>query len=295
MEPNSLSQFYTNLKTNLDQPTAPTFNVRANPATFNTQPADLTVWKNKCHHHCHELKDKCAKHIILDIYCKILPHDKEYIDGHRGLMGSDIDAMLTSKNMTPTQYLKSAYESTKAPLLGFINDGIETIGKTYMEAQDEVLKDAQENDVKIGEPEEPDETDDSINNMLVDIKNDTEYDDFIEVLKKKTVEKIVSDISAMIDEERDKNDMVFDTKNESAVIACMDYMQKKLWNEKMDITPEMKEEMIGLSIREAALRELDLVFNQTTTSKFNEFASKIRFGKGILINESAIKAFTANS
>ena len=64
-----------------------------------------------------------------------------------------------------------------------------------MEEQEEILKDAQEKDINVPDPKEPTTDDEDIENSLVDIKQDTEYEDFVDQLKKKTVDKIVNDIS----------------------------------------------------------------------------------------------------
>ena len=245
------------------------------------------------------LKDKCRKHIILDIYCKILPLDKEYIDGHHGQMCNDVDCMLDKKGMSATQYLTSCYESTNAPLLEFILRSTDAIGKSYMEAAEETLKNAQENDAKLTDPKEPDTEDEDVKGQLVDIKKDPEYESFIDKLKQKTINKIVSDVSKIIADKKEEKEMTFDTDpapidaevaEESAVGVGMNYLQKNLWNEKKEFDESKQEEMIGMAIREATQHQFDVVFKQPM-AEFREFVSMIRFGKGIVINENAVNHF----
>ena len=73
-----------------------------------------------------------------------------------------------------------------------------------MEEAKEELKDAQENGEDVVAPTTPDpETDDEIQNQLVDIKDDTEYDSFVDTLKKKTIDKIVSDVTKIINDKKE--------------------------------------------------------------------------------------------
>lgn len=283
MEPTTLTSMYDDIKKEVNGPApSPILHVGFGPAGMNP---DAQVWKHKAMKHCCDLKDKCRKHLLLDVYCKILPLDKDYIDGHMGQMNDDIDAMLKSKDMSPTQYFTSCMESTNAPFVKWMFEATESIGRQYMEKQDEILQDGQKNNIDIPDPEEPDVEDPEVKTQLVDIESDMEYDDFVEKLKKKTIEKIVDDVSELIAGEKEDKDMSFDPVQESTVGTAMDYIQKKLWNE--SVTPEQQEEMIGLAIREAALHEFDCVFDLPCKA-FNEYSTRIRLGKGYLINESAL-------
>lgn len=303
MNETNLTAFYDQLKQNLNNDEAPSsnlMNVKMGTGGFNNSPGAM-AWRNKAVHCCDHLKDHCCKHLLLDIYCKILPLDKEFIDGHHGMMKQDIDSMLANKNMTATQYLTSCYESTNAPLLEFLLRSVNNIGKAYMEEADETLKDAQETGEAIPEPEEPSTEDENIETQLVDVTSDTEYENFVDTLKKKTIDKIVDDISKIITNEKEKNDMTFDTtpiadaeeKMESTTSIALNYIQHKLMKENIDITPEMQNDMMAIAIREATLNQMDIVFKQPA-GEFREYVSRIHFGKGILINESAVNYFTEN-
>jgi hypothetical protein len=228
--------------------------------------------------------------MLVDVYCKIIPLDDEYVAGHHGQMQADVDGMLASKGMTASQYLTSCYESTKAPLVEFILRSTDLIGRQYMEEADATLKDAQENEINIPEPKDIDPEDKKIEDQIVDIKEDPEYETFIDKLKKKTIDKIVNDVSKIINDKKEEKKMTFDTASESSmesvVTIGMDYLQKKLWENSQDLTESQQEEMIGLAIREATLNEMDLVFNMG--GSINEYATRIRFGRGYVINESAV-------
>ena len=301
MDHNSLTQFYDTLKSDLNTGKEPVVDT-VNGSIF--RPRDIHAadkyhaWRTHAVKHCDELKDKCAKHIILDIYMKILPLDKEYITGHIGQCKNDIDAMLNKKGMNGVQYLRSCYESTHAPLLEFINRSIDTIGRTYMKEADETIKDAKEHDIELPNQEEPSTDNANVNSQLVDVKQDPEYETFIDKLKSKTVNKIVNDITKIINDKKEDKNMEFNLKSndssddstvdDSAVQESMNYMQKKCIKENKKVDPEKEEEMIGLAIREATLFQFDRVFNQRS---FNEFANAMRLGHGVLVNESAINNF----
>lgn len=290
MEHTTLTDFYDDLKSKLD-------NDREEinkPLTNVHDPIGATAWRNKAVHFRDHLKDKCCKHLILDIYCKILPLDKDYIDGNMGQMKADVDSMLSQKNMSPTQYMTSCYEATNAPLVEYMIRSADTISRVWMEEATEKLKDAQENDIDLPDPVEPETDDEEIEGQLVDVKSDTEYETFVDMLKKKTIDKIVADVSKIISSEKEKSDMTFNTEptddgamEESVVAVSMDYMTKKFMESHINLPNDDMENIIGMAIREAALHELDVVFNQPT-KQFREFATRIRLGKGAVVNESAV-------
>lgn len=297
MDTPNLTQFYDDLKNKLDQNQAPSTNairVGGNPIDGISQTPGALAWRTQANRECEKLKDDCRKHILLDIYCKILPLDNDYIDGHRSQMKDDVDGMLGSKGMTATKYLTSCFESTNAPLLEFILRSTENIGRGFMEESDATLKDAQANDISIPAPE-ADIDSKEIEDQLVDVKGDSEYETFIDKLKEKTVNKIVADVSKIINNKNEENNMTFDPKpvddveaaTESTVSAGINYLEHKLLVEKVDVTPEMTENIIGLAIRESTLNQMDVVFKQPY-SDFRNFSSRIRLGKGVVINESAI-------
>ncbi len=276
MQPTSLTDFYNGLKSGQDYGVTKPIKV------------DDEMWKNKMKDNCSKLKDKCCKHILLDIYCKVLPLDKEYIDGHQGDMSSDVDGMLAQKGMGPVEYFRACFESTNAPLVKFLLESSDVITKQYMEAAEKEKKDAEENGMEAPEMPEPDVEEPEIQSALVDVESDDDYTNFVEKLKKKTVEKIVDDISEMIADKQKEDDMTYQPNEEaigeSAVLTAMDYLQKQTWTESVET-----DTLMGYAIREATMHELDNVFNLPGKS-YNEYASRIRFGKGYLINESAMNS-----
>lgn len=290
----SLTQFYDTLKAQLSEPedrASTTIDVRRSPAGLDRSPGEM-MYRNKAIVNADHLKDKCRKHILVDMYCKIIPLDDDYVCGNQGQMCQDVDNMLDKKGLSASQYLKSCFESTDAPLLEFIIRSTENIAKSYLEETQKELKDAQDNDVKIDEPKEPTLDDEAINDQLIDIKQDPEYNSFIDKLKEKTINKIVNDVSKIIADKKEEKKMTFDTTpientNESVISVGMEYLQKNVWNESTQLSADIQEEMIGMAIREATLNQFDVVFNQPG-KEFREYASRIRYGKGAVINESAV-------
>ena len=313
MEPNtSLTQMYDMIKGNIATPVEKPIGIQQHNM----------LWRNKCAGNCEELKDKCGKHILLDIYCKIIPVDKEYVTGNLGTMKADINNMLAVKGMTPLEYLKSCKEATRNPVLEYVIKSIDQIGKSYMEEKEEELKNANENDIELPNPTTPEpEEDQNISDQLVDVTKDMEYDTFVDALKKKTIDKIVNDVTDIINNSKEDKSMQFDTtseepstdtsgdtggteeppmedmnfddaplddiKEERTVITCLNQLQKAAWGK--PITEEAFHEMLGYSIREATLREIDNVFNQS--DRYNEFATRIKLGKGYVITESVFDIF----
>lgn len=294
MENNSLTSFYDNLKSNMNSdkgtPVAPMATTAGIPArTLAPAATPNDIINHKLMHHCNKLREDCRKHLLLDIYVKILPLDDDFKTGHMGMMKNDIDCMLANKGMNATQYLTSCSEATKAPLLEYLMRATDLIARQYLKEAEEEIKDAKENGVSNPEVKEPSIDDQEVQDQLVDLKKDSEYKTFVDELKAKTVNKIVNDVSALIDDKKDESDMTFDPVKkdeapvaESTFMVGMDYLQKKMGS---NINESVQDEMIGLAIRESALNIIDLVFNQRS-GQFNEFASRIRWGKGVLINES---------
>lgn len=207
-----LSELYDEIKAGTNMPVAP---YKA-PITLGSPGA--SAWRNIAAKECDTLKDQSAKKILLDIYCRIIPLDSNFVAGNQGMMKSDINNFLANKNMTATQYLTSCKEKTEAPLLEFILRSCNNIGKQFMKEADETLKDAQANDINVPPPKADVESEEN-QNMLVDVKKDSEYDEFIGKLKKKTMDQIVKDVSEIITNKKQEKEMTFDSapKTESSI------------------------------------------------------------------------------
>ena len=293
----SLTSFYDELKNGPDTPVVP--NPRLDTGPIGMAPA-TTAWRSQANRECETLKDACAKKILLNIYCRVIPLDSDYVDGNQGVMKGDIDNFLANKNMTATQYIKSGYEKTNAPLLEFILRSCNNIGKKFMQEADETLKDAAKNNLDVPPPvAEPDGED--VDNQLVEIEKDEEYGSFIDKLKQKTIDKIVADVSGIINKTSEEDNMTFNPNpvggpgiGESTVSFVFNHINEKLWKENIELTPSHTEEILVLAIRESVLNMLDTTFKQPD-SEFRPFSSKIRFGKGAVVTEAVIQNFVATN
>lgn len=289
MDHSTLEDFYKKLNDELKKEETPSDN---GINVGHSKDVDLSFpgavkFRNAACKEAEKLVDTCNRNVILNIYCNILPLDKEYIDGHKGQMISDVNNMLANKGMTATQYLQDACTKTCAPLVEFILRSSDNVGKKFMEDATETLKDAQKNGIEVPEPKS-DENTEEVKNQLVDIESDDEYNSFIDKLKKKTVNKIVSDVSKIINDKKEENNMTFNTTpvTESTVGIGMDYITHKFMKEGVEINPSITDDMLGLAIREATLNEIDHVFNMINDDK--QFNTLVRLGHGSVLTESAI-------
>ena len=179
------------------------------PATQDRLPAPSPAFTPK---NCHKIKDKCCKKIILDIYCKIIPLDNHFVKHHHGLMSQDVDNFLAKKGMDGYSYMTAAKESTKAPLLSYLLNIAEAASYAYYEAAAKEKKENGEKGIHLP-PKDPTIADEEkVDEQLVDAKNDLEYKEFIHTLKKKTMDKIVNDVSNLISDKKDEKNMTFDPK-----------------------------------------------------------------------------------
>lgn len=289
-----LTQFYDDLKSGIKEEHHHDHHMHHVGAPGQMFNPGADAWRTKASREAECLKDKCYRHFIVDIYCKISPLDQDYVDGHHGQMCSDVDSMLAGKNMTPTQYLTSCYEATRAPFLEWLLRAGTNASKRYMEEANEELKDAQEKGVDLPDPKPASVEDEDVKEQLVDVKADTEYETFVDKLKQKTVNKIVSDVSKIIADKKEEQGMTFDTKSpaereeamESTVSVALNYIQSKVFTESGTLSEQAQDEMMGLAIREATLNQLDVAFG-LPHSDYRNYASRIRFGKGYVVTESA--------
>jgi hypothetical protein len=284
----SLTDLYDEIKAETAKPvqyTAPL----TNNGSLQTSPG-ATVWRNKAVVECNRLKEDCAKRIVLDIYCKCLPLDSDYVAGNQGQMKQDVDAFLQSKNQTAVQYLTSGFEKTKAPLLEFVLRSINNIGRAFMEEADETLKAAQKDKKAVPVPQ-ADADAEKAQQQLIEIEDDTKYEDFIATMKKKTIDKIVADVSEIINSKKEEEDMSFtlpETTTESTVGIVINHLNHRLMREGVQIDATVSDQIIGLAIREATFNIIDTCFKQPETD-LRSFTIKIRFNKGVLVTESVFQ------
>ena len=282
---NNLTQVYDQLKNDVKSQN----NLQDRGVQLKTPPSSSAIVRH-IHSEGDKFKEACCKRILLDIYCKILPLDKDYICGHQGQMKGDMDSFLKNKDQSATQYITGAYERTNAPLLEFILRGTNILKESFIKEAQEEVKDAKEN--KIDPPPISADTDETnVDSQIVDVTNDEEYSNFVEKLKKKTVDKIVKDVTEIIKDSKVTKDMTFDPQpdgiTESTISIGMNYLTRKLLKENVEINNKMQEEMIGIAIRETALNQLDVVFNSPEASLKN-YKSRVNYNKGYVLNESAL-------
>lgn len=239
------------------------------------------------------LKDECYKRLLVDIYCKVIPFDSDYVHGHVNQMKGDVDAFLTNKNMTGTQYFKSAYDNTKAPLLEFVVRSVENIGKQFIIEAEDAVNQELSNGATVISPVKSDADDTKVQNQLVDITKDLEYETFIDKLQSKTISKVTQDVSDVLDNATSDigNYAKRLTKQtpeitESVISVAMGYVNYRCMKENVE-NSFGDEELVGMCIRESALNQLDLVFN-FESGRFNNIKSRILSGKGVIINESVV-------
>lgn len=276
----NLTELYDNLKSDVRPTISPV-------GGFNKD-----RFMNLANKEANNLSNSCAKKILLDIYCRVIPLDSDYVKGHMGVMKQDIDKMLASKDQTPLQYFTSNYEKTDAPLLEFIIRNCNHIGKQYMEAAEKIAEDNKKNDINTPPPsatadivDSDSQVDDITGNDEKGVSGDNEYEQFIEKIKKKTITRVINEVSDLINAKKDskKNEINF---GESAVGVAADYLSKKLWTESAELKENQKEMVIGMAIREATLNMIDSVLS--SEENFIEYRNGINFGKGIIVNESAV-------
>ena len=324
-----LTSMYDSLKKEIDRPAPSNL---MNVGGINNSPV-ATQWRNMAAKEADKLTDGCAKKVLLDIYCKIVPLDNDFVKGNQGLMKQDVDSFLANKGQTAIQYFTSGCEKTKAPLLEFIVRSCNNIGRKFMEDAQETLKDAQKNNISVPPPSADVESLDTIN-QVADItgskeKNpDLEYEEFIEKIKKKTIKRIIDEVSELINTKRESKKTELNLSNppstdlgtppttddtaastgseasldsmpelpklESTISIATDYLNMKLWDESSNLSEKQKEAIIGLAIRESTFNILDTVFKQPDTD-LRYYRTRIKLGKGVVVNESALSYIKENA
>ena len=287
MEPTgTLSKYYHDLKQELNS-NSPAQVSRA----LQVSPKD-PQWRAQASQEADKLVDGSAKRIILDIYTRILPLDPEFIAGNQAMMKGDVDNFLANKNMTATQYLTSCKESTNAPLVDFIIRSCKAIGQDFREKANETLKDAKENNLDVPPPK-ADENSEEVESQILDVTDkDQEYDEYIRKMRDITMDKIINQVTEIIEKEKKNNDLKFDpnpeVKNESTLITVVEHAIHQFMKAKVSPDSTQMTEIIGAGIRECTLNEIDRSFRQPGSTP-REFVSKIRFNKGNVMNESTIR------
>lgn len=281
-----------------------------------------TFWRQKINHHCDKLKNRCCKHFILDIYCRTVPLDHDYVCKNKRMLSDDIDIFLDKKKMSPLEYLTAAKDETKAPLLQHLLDESDMLTHDYYE---KAYKEMTENEkrgikVKVNEPTVEDQAE--LDRSLVDTTEDSEYKQFVQTLKEKTRDKIIKDVTNLIEAKDADKDLEFKpgegdkpnkkmqneleqkakakaraefrpeeekdekVKEESVLLQCMDFGSKKFLKEEIEMTPELNEQMIGLAIRESTLCNIDKVFKMRNhAEELQKLSTNLFLDKGFVFNK----------
>ena len=155
-------------------------------------------WREKLNKHCDSLKDKFCRHILVDMYCKIIPLDHDYVCKHQQRMANDIDDFLANKGMTSYQYLTAAKENTKAPLIDFILREADRTAKEYYERCCKKIRE----DKKKGINRYAEEANTDFNTMqayTIGVRENPEYIEAAKLLYEKTLKNAVSDVKEIVD------------------------------------------------------------------------------------------------
>lgn len=246
-----------------------------------------------------KLKDNCCHQIILNLYMKANPMDDDYKHHHYHQMSKDVDSMMSSHNMSPTQYLTAAAEKTKSPVLEYFVRGINKICDMYKEDAFVKYNDALNNDIKMTTPPAPDLSDGNINKHLIDLEDDLQAQDVLTAIEDQTKSQIVNNISNLLINKKQEDDMEFDPEpndslgmdvEESAISVGMDFINRYMMMNESAVTVDndMYEEFLGLCIRESTLNEIDKCLEMASNYSITDYKYTIRSGNGTIVNEMSI-------
>ena len=291
----TLSNMYDSIKADTARVVPPT------AATNNDVP-----YMNIANREGEKLSNDCAKRVLLDIYCRVIPLDQDYVKGNQGAMKQDVNNFLANKDQNALQYFTSCYEKSGAPLLEFIIRSCKGIGKNFVESAKEELdlvkEDEKGKEVNVAPPkadvdtvEVDEQIEDITGNEDKNKKGDLEYEEFIEKIKKKTIKRIIDEVSELINSKKALKDTEIkldDTPpvnmEESTVAIAADHLGAKVISESADLNIDQKEMIVGMAIREATLNLIDTTLRHPH-SDIREYRTRIRLSKGAVINESGIK------
>lgn len=238
------------------------------------------------------MREECCKRILLDIYMRTLPLDEDYVRGNMGMFRDDIDRMLTSRGMTALQYFQSAYNETKAPLLEYVLRSVDAVVGEFREDAEIGRVEADKRNMNLPVPTVAEE---DIERAVADITSDAEYENFIEVLKKKTIDRIVDDVSRII--ERDpitpaKPTPIAPRANLSVESAspfevAMNHAVKLMTKINPDKTGA-DDPVLATAMRESCMYTIGMVMG-LEDGNMKQFESKLSLNKGVLITESGIR------
>lgn len=245
-----------------------------------TSPA-IIIGRREIGKKCDDYKNQLATDIITYWRDKIDPDDT---DKNKENIQADIDLFLKGKDIGAYQYLKSAKENTNSPYIEMILNHIDDVVKQYKEEAEEELKQDVIVTKDIPDPED-------IPEKNKDIKDDIETKSFIDDLRKKTINTIVSQVTKIINDSKETNNMNFSINTNEKVNMieeCINWMTESALRDGKEF--KLNDDILELAIRECVMHEFDVLF-KFESSNNDQFVKKIRNNKASILNESSMRKY----
>lgn len=165
-------------------------------------------WRSKLNKQCDHLKDKFCRHILVDLYCKIIPLDHDYVCKHQHRMASDIDDFLANRKMSSYQYLTAAKENTKAPLIDFILREADRVAKEYYEACYKEMNDNCKKGCKVPLKDEEFNNKKRMKQLAENVISDPEMQLATQLLAEKVKKNITKNVEQIVENSKDPEEKV---------------------------------------------------------------------------------------
>jgi len=283
---NTLTNFYQSLKTNINSPDGDNIPPSGTIPSDQATPRSIAAQGDK-------LADDGARHVLVQTYGNMLPHDKSWVQGNQGVVQSDVDKFLLSKQQSPMQYLRSCKEATKAPFLDLLINYCEALSREYVDNANQIVREAYEAGIVIPIPE-ANFNDEAPTAQTVDLGKDMEYTEFLDRMRSQTKAQIIEDVTGVINSEKKSDDLRFNPqpKTETGIPEILESVHYKIAKNNINIEEasnydSINENIMGLAIREATLNILDATFLQEQTG-VKDLINRIAYNKGVIVNESTV-------
>ena len=226
-------------------------------------------WREKLNKHCDDYKDKFCRHILVDLYCKIIPLDHDYVCKHQHRMASDIDDFLANKKMTSYQYLTAAKENTKAPLIDFILREADRAAKQYYEACCKEMNENCKKGIKL-DPKKAKDDKKSLQEATERIRKDSEVQLSVDRLAEKTKKAVKDGVEGAIVDNKDQYNKENDKQNKND-------KNKSLINTSLKDQIGQTENQVKKESEEFTIDQLnEQIKNDTKKELVNEYATFIK-------------------
>lgn len=223
-------------------------------------------WREKLNKHCDDYKDKFCRHILVDLYCKIIPLDHDYVCKHQHRMASDIDDFLANKKMTSYQYLTAAKENTKAPLIDFILREADRAAKQYYEACYRKMNKNYEKGIKL-DPEKAKDDKKSLQEATERVRKDSEVQLSVDRLAEKTKKAVKDGVEGAIVDNKDQySDENKPSKKES--------LKNQIKKESEEFTIDQLNEQIKNDTKKELVNEYATFIKETKDKQENKLDFK---------------------